>query len=252
MRYKTFAINLKSNEYRRDFMLAQQEKSGLDINILEAITPETMRGLPHRYDEAFTRKFTGRPLKPTELACGQSHFTLWRQLLNDPHHDFYLVLEDDAELCDGLAKLIESVDFKHIDFLKLSGKIKRKMIKTQELAQGRAVYKMAFGPLDTSAYIIGKQAIERLLSHCERFFAPIDIMMDRSFDHGVSIHCIYPYPVQADFCFDENSPMYTNVGDRADKYADDITISEKLWHRYYRLLGSVKRKRAKWRLKAEG
>ena len=99
--------------------------------------------------------------------------------------------------------------------------------------------------------MISKKGAEKLIGYCEYLFAPVDIMMDRSFDHGIPIYGIFPYPVVADFCFDENSPMFTSIGKRDSKYVEDITISERIWQRYYRFLGSIKRKYANWTLNLE-
>lgn len=251
MRYKTFAINVKSNEYRRNHIMGQQEKSGLEINIFEAITPETLHTTAHKYTDKRSRRFTGRCLKETEKACAMSHITLWRQLLNDSKVDYYLIIEDDANITDNLAGIIDSIDFSKIDFLKLSGKIKRKKRLIQKLANDLGVYKYSFGPLDTAAYMINKKAAKRLIDYCEYMFTPVDIMMDRSFDHGVPIYGVYPYPIEAEFCFDENSPMYTSIGQRNEKYAEDITFTEKFCKRYFRLISSLKRKIAILKLQLE-
>ena len=41
---------------------------------------------------------------------------------------------------------------------------------------------------------------------------PIDIMIDRSFDHGIPIHAIFPYPCKTDWHFDKNDPLFTDIG----------------------------------------
>ena len=63
--FKTYAINVASNDFRRDRILSQAKKAGVDIQIFNAVTPDTMTGIHHTYTEKRAREFTGRPLMPT-------------------------------------------------------------------------------------------------------------------------------------------------------------------------------------------
>jgi GR25 family glycosyltransferase involved in LPS biosynthesis/glycosyltransferase involved in cell wall biosynthesis len=40
------------------------------------------------------------------MGCALSHYNLWRQLLEDKDNEFYLIFEDDVELCKGFQKKI--------------------------------------------------------------------------------------------------------------------------------------------------
>jgi glycosyl transferase family 25 len=289
---KTFAINVASNDFRRDHVLKQVEISGLNIQIFDAITPVTLDEAQLKYNEQNARRFSGRGMLPTEKACALSHITLWRQLQQDKEADHYVILEDDITIETNIADLLGAIDMADIHFLKLTGKQNRPKKKVQsiklssrrheerdsatsshsgdpEKGIGEAsasssldpasasfdadasqrlrddntvynLYRLAYGPLDTAGYVISKHGAAVLEKYCEKLFTPIDIMMDRSYDHGITVHCILPYPITADFCFDQNSPFYSSIGDRK-KYADDITPHEKLMVKAHRLWGSVKR-----------
>ena len=239
-RIKSFVINLESHDYRREHVMAQKDKSGLDLQIFTAITPDTMDGLPHEYNSPKTRYFSGRDMLPKEMACALSHLTLWRDLQKDEEVDYYLIFEDDIVFETNIADLLSQVDLSKIDFLKLSGKQPRPKKQLREINDSYFLYRFAFGPLDAAAYLVSKKGAEALEAYCAPIHSPIDILMDRSYDHGVPVYGILPYPVSADFCFDPNSPLYSSIGERK-KYADDINWHEKAMVKIHRLWGSFKR-----------
>jgi glycosyl transferase family 25 len=247
-RIKTFAINVASNTYRRDHILSQSEKSGLDIRIFDAITPDTINSVPNTYNEQKTRQFTGRELMETEKACALSHIQLWRDLQTDADADYYIILEDDIEITHNIGDIIQSIDFENIDFLKFSGQQTRPMKKIKSLDNDFTLYRYAFGPLDAAAYLISKSGARILERYCQTLLSPIDILMDRSYDHGVPIYGVLPYAGVTQFNFDPKNPLYTDIGVRDAKYAPNITRHEKLCVKMHRLIGSFKRHLATLRL----
>ncbi len=240
-RIKTFAINVPSNEFRRDRILAQADKAGVDIQIFPAVTPATMAGIPHDYNEKKARHFTGRGLMPTEIACGLSHIQLWRQLQNDTDADFYLILEDDIDVKHNMGDITNRLDLSNIDFLKLSGQQNRPMKKVKSINDNFDLYRYAFGPLDAAAYLISKDGAKKLETYCLTLHAPIDILMDRTYDHNVPCYGVLPYAGSTQFNFEDNDPLFTDIGVRDHKYAPDITKFEKLIVKMHRLIGSAKR-----------
>jgi len=43
------------------------------------------------------------------IGCALSHYQLWQQLLADPVHDYYLVMEDDVTLCDQFKSKLDAI-----------------------------------------------------------------------------------------------------------------------------------------------
>lgn len=249
MRYKAFAINLKSNAYRRDHILAQQRMAGIDIHIFEAVTPATADQAGIDLDTGGARWFTGRAMMETEIACALSHMSLWKQLLDDTGADYYLIMEDDIEIEDNIASIIASVDMTDIDFLKLSGQCKRPMKLVNKLDEKYNLVRYAYGPLDAACYMVSKRAAKALLSYCRDLKAPVDILMDRSYDHGIAVYGVMPYPTKTSFCFDEANPLRSDVGVRNDDYKKDRTAIMNICVRLHRVAGGLKKKIAIARLK---
>lgn len=247
-RIKAFVINVETNTFRREHFMAQADRIGLPVELFRAITPDAIEAGLLKYDENRARRFTGRPMMPTERACAASHLTLWRQLEADNEADHYLILEDDAIFSTNIADVLNAIDLPSEGFIKLSGKKKRPMKQVQQLADGRDLVRFAYGPLDTAAYLVSKSSAARLRHYCERMFTPLDLMMDRAYDHGVPVYGVLPYPVYADFDLDPNSPLFSDIGMRG-KFADDITPYERVMVRLSRIWGSVKRSIAAWTLR---
>ena len=43
------------------------------------------------------------------IGCALSHYYLWKSLIEDERHDFYLIMEDDFTLCEGFKEKIEDL-----------------------------------------------------------------------------------------------------------------------------------------------
>ncbi|MBS1182908.1 MAG: hypothetical protein H6Q99_2788 [Proteobacteria bacterium] len=224
-----FAINVETNAYRRDRIKSQCDRFGIPVEIFSAVTPATMDGIDSEYSERRTRRQWGRPLLATEKACGLSHLSLWRQLLADDAADAYVIFEDDVEIQADLTEIIPEIVGPDVQFVKFSGQHARPKRRIKGLRDGRALFKLAYGPLDASAYLLTKPGAKCLLAYCVTLHGAIDVLMDRAYEHGVSVFCVQPYPVQSLECFDPASPLFSDIGVRTAKYASDNSWLD-LWH----------------------
>jgi glycosyl transferase family 25 len=245
-RIQCFAINVAKNTYRRDHILSLAGTIGYTVNIFDAVTPQTMD--INLYDDKRTRRFTGRSLLGGEIACAQSHMALWGRLMDDKDHDHYLILEDDISVTHSMKMILDQLNLTQIDFLKLSGQIKRPMKDVQSLQSDMKLVQYAYGPLDAAAYLVSKKGAKELLDYCTPIYTPVDIMMDRSYDHGITVFGVMPYAANTAFDFDKDSPLFTDVGIRDYKYDGNTTFLEKISTKAHRIIGSVKRKIATIRL----
>jgi len=101
-------INLEMREDRKK----DTQKKLLDVGFYE-----------HEFE--FIKATNGYELKPSRemyelfkgndfayrkgiIGCAYSHYYLWKQLIEDDEHEFYLVLEDDIELADNFKKIIDN------------------------------------------------------------------------------------------------------------------------------------------------
>lgn len=244
MKIRYFAINLEGNPQRRKHIENEAKNAGINLEIFKAITPDEINKIPHRYNAKRARCFTGRPLMNTEIACGLSHITLWRNLLKDSNADYYLILEDDAYIESDIKNLITLLNIPFVNFLRLSGWKKRPMKAIKKLSNKYTLYRYAYGPLNAGAYLISKKAAKPLAEYCQSLHTPIDILMDRSYEHRVPTYGILPYPVNT-YAY---GALGTDIGLRNLKYSKDIKIIEKLSVKRQRLSGSFKKRQATLKL----
>lgn len=241
-RIRYFAINVEKNNFRRERISQQCADIGIPLEIFKAITPATIGQVPNTYQPALTALHWGRPLLPTELACALSHLSLWRELLADSSADYYFILEDDADVHKNLPAIISGINFDGIDFIKFSGTIAyRPSRQVQKINEDFSLHRLVYGNLGAMGYMLSKKAATDLVAFCQSCHMAIDILMDRSYEHGVPVYAVLPYPVEAEFSTDTNNPIASEIGVR-HKYAANISAVDKLKTRIIRALTSLKRR----------
>jgi GR25 family glycosyltransferase involved in LPS biosynthesis/tetratricopeptide (TPR) repeat protein len=73
---------------------------------IKAIDGKTLRST-HEIKKIFKKNDFGN--RKGVIGCALSHYYLWKSLIEDEKHDFYLILEDDFTLCDGFKEKIEGL-----------------------------------------------------------------------------------------------------------------------------------------------
>ena len=152
-------------------------------------------GLTYRPEEAVVAK--GRPLMPGEIGCYSSHYHAWLALL-DSNAAQMIVLEDDTIVDWSFLETLASVDFagRGVSYLRLFAKrpcafrLHGEAIEPQRYLVEYAGY--AHG---TQGYVLTRGGAERFVRHCRRVRRPVDIELDRAWDHGVPCLAVFPFPL---------------------------------------------------------
>ena len=245
---KSWAINVNSNKLKRVFFSSQAKKIGLKFNYYNAVTPDKLSEYNYIYNVYKQRILFARPLMKTEICCAISHINLWKQLINDLQADYYCIFEDDVNLNNDIISFLDNPFLNNIDLIKYSGRKKVPFKRKKALNQKYDLVQLAFGPLDAAAYRISKKAAQILIPYAQNFTHPIDVMMDRSYDHGININAILPYPADTDWHFDLSDPLYTDIGPRTFKYEANRSFFSKTLTRIERLKTSIKKRIAHLKL----
>lgn len=167
-------INLARRTDRRAFMEAQFAALGLDVERLDATTPETIKDedlAPCSRAEALGF------LSPAEIAVSISHFRTWKQML-DRRHRRVLVLEDDLGLSRRLPSFLAELDTEdpelgilrietHLDEVLLHGRPERG-------PPGFSFHLPLSFESGAGAYIMSAAAARRILASPQRFSLPLD------------------------------------------------------------------------------
>ena len=80
-----------------------------------------------------------------------------------------------------------------------------------------------------------------LLDYCNNLKYAIDILLDRSFDHGVINYGILPFPVETDWHNNNKDPLFTDIGIRKSKLKN-ISLKIKIIRKFNRIKTSYFRR----------
>ena len=222
---KCFAINVKTNINKKIHFQKQAKIINLNFEFFEAVLPKDISAIENNYNPQITKKYYGRSLLKTEMACALSHIKLWQKLQNDDEADYYIIFEDDVFFNSNLSFMFNNKDLDNYDLIRLCGTKIKYNKKIKKIYKEKYLVEFSYGCLTGAAYRISKFATKNLLKYCLNLTQPIDVMMDRSFDHKVINYGILPFPVQTDWHNDMNDPLFTDIGIRDSRWGDSSKFS---------------------------
>jgi glycosyl transferase, family 25 len=152
-------------------------------------------GLTYHPDEAVVAK--GRPLTPGELGCYSSHYHAWLELL-DSRAAQMVVLEDDTIVDWTFLETLTTVDFPAhgMSYLRLYAKRPSAFrLHGEAIESRRFLVEFAAYVHGTQGYVITRAGAERFARHCRRVRRPVDVELDRAWDHGVPCLALFPFPL---------------------------------------------------------
>lgn len=188
-----FVISLSGSTDRRD-RFAAQVPADIDWLFFDAHT-ELAEGL--RYDPRRAQMIGGRSLANSELGCYSSHFSLWRQLLDDCKADRYIVFEDDVVVDWDFVRTFQSTaDEIQAPLLRFFYAIPTPTRNLGGSFAGRCqVVEILGSAFGAAAYAIDKYAAGKLVHHLKEVLRPVDVAMDRSWEHKVRNLAVFPFPM---------------------------------------------------------
>lgn len=106
---KTYVINLERSVHRREHILGEVNRFGLDYELIKAVDGAKMTDEERERlcDMNEVRKYP-EWLSPGMLGCSLSHYNVYRKIIED-NVDIALVLEDDVILPDSLPVLLDEI-----------------------------------------------------------------------------------------------------------------------------------------------
>lgn len=184
-----FCINLDRRPERYDLFRKQRGVAELNIQRVSAIDGAAINPVKSPYISNQTkinilhktRRSHGEIDTIGAIGCSLSHYSVWKRFLetDSAHASHCLVLEDDAQVRSGLAKLINEASAQAPDFdvWLLSYKLYDKTLLSLPTGQGQGnkVWKTPVNFWGTSAYIVSRAGARRLM---EDFF-PIECHLDK-------------------------------------------------------------------------
>jgi len=112
------------------------------------------------------------------IGCALTHLNLWKHLLNDKENDYYIIMEDDIELCDDFKERIRLLESKFVsnEFLFLGYHMfSEERKKVYELYNNNNFENIEICPLDKKLYIggyfcysINKKGAQEMIDYIEK------------------------------------------------------------------------------------
>lgn len=191
----TFCISLKSAAQRREIVSKHLKSHGIDFHLFDAIHATKMgleTKLSYLDDHPNWKPENGPTYRISQniLGCSISHYTIWRimEYLDD---DYFLVVEDDVELCDGFKeKLISIIERLPSDWQFVF--VGHCCLDPNIFMVCDGVAQTSTPPMCTHAYLVRKTAVKHLIATNELMYAPIDIQLKKRTLPTISHYSLVP------------------------------------------------------------
>ena len=168
--YKIKIVNLKTRSDKKTNMIEQFSKN--DITNYEFF--EAIDGKKIKNSEKIQTLFEGNDFnyKKGVIGCALSHIHLWNELINDINSKYYVILEDDIELCDNFKQHLDDVcklfDKQNLEHLALGEYDSNKQFPSLNATIDIYTKDLYNEGHITFAYIISKQAVIKAFEYINR------------------------------------------------------------------------------------
>lgn len=197
----SLVINLDRSPNRLKKISAQLDRLGLNWQRVTAVDGATlnMDDITVLDTPRFHQQHGKHPL-PGELGCYLSHIKALEALLSTDH-EWGLILEDDADLGDGLPAVINALleQPQAWDLVKLSGMHSGTPVKAQKLLSGQDLCIALSSYTGASCYLVNRYAAERMSKRLLPMSLPYDWAYDRGWLLGLKVRIVMPAPCQHSF-----------------------------------------------------
>ena len=212
-KYKIFVINLERSESRWKAMRVQLERLGLPYERFSAVDGREISDevLRRHYSAELNRRKYYVDLSRSEIACYISHLRVCEKILSE-NLDYAIILEDDVVLKDSFALVPHVLDsIANWNYIKLIAPFKKKRIvsrkpvvfeipatcDTENWTSGNPpiafeLVRWEKPPAGTQAYAITKDGAKEFLAKRSRFFRPIDVDMQHTWETKLDVQGLLP------------------------------------------------------------
>ncbi len=215
-----FAINLRRSEDRWAALLTAAQNHNIDLRRVDAVDGRDYDIADwHDFDVEKFKRCNGRVPMPGEYGCYQSHIRALQAFL-DSDAGSAVILEDDALLNEHLAPFAQQLAMQFGNercLVRLTSHRQPAFERLHDGPAGISIGQCWFGPTGGSAaYWVSRPAAERLLSTILPGYLALDMMLERSWETGVTALLVKPnlLPVPPP----QNSILVSEIGYNAGKF----------------------------------
>lgn len=188
-------ISLERSTRRREAMAAELAKAGLAAEWFAAVDGAAADARSDiRFDQRRSERVRGLALSPGERGAAASHVALWRRCVdrNEP----LVIMEDDILLGPGLPAALGAVAQR----LDRYGLIRFFMFfprrhRVEETIGEWQIARYWRGGTGLQCYAIAPAAAAALVSRASPMIFPVDLYLERFWEHGVIPYAVHPFAV---------------------------------------------------------
>lgn len=197
MALPVYVISLASRLDRRESVDAQLRAAGVPFQFFDAV--DGRRAKPDRVDQDRARQLLGRPLYAGEIGCFLSHLEVMRRFVVS-EHPAAVILEDDLAVTGDLATVLRALEAIRFDVIKLgtSTQKTRRFRRLGPITATAELVRHANVMHGTVGYAISRRAAMRFLFYSKRICYPVDVALNRSWEHGIDVKSVHPWPIGHD------------------------------------------------------
>jgi glycosyl transferase family 25 len=190
-----YVINLDKDTKRLETITKSFDKQGLWFNRFAAIVGNKLDSEDINDNvEDFCKKIG---CTSGMIGCGLSHMSLYRQLIDDPTTDRYIIMEDDAIIDEKFEPTIRELETTFVDYdvLYLRCMSTINCLHISEFAKTRTGFRIgkSIAPVTLAGYIITKEGAKKILKESSKLRWHIDIsLLDMSNKNIINLYTLQP------------------------------------------------------------
>ncbi len=200
MKNKIFVINLDSSTKRWLKIKNQLLKFNLDYERISAVDGRIEAHINKKYDPYKNKMNYHRPMSKGAIGCYLSHIKCWKKIIKEKL-DFGIILEDDVKLIkdlNDLPKLLSNENFPKWEYIKIGEvPIKRKTKVLEQIEHFSVVRYLKKPPAGTFGQVVSFNGAKKLIKNSQKFYRPVDIDIQYTWEHKLIILGIKPYFVDS-------------------------------------------------------
>lgn len=191
---KFFAINLERNENKKEHIINECLRHGIDVEIIKAIDGSV---LSDDYMKSVVFDYPNCSLTKGEIGCALSHNFVYKKII-DENINLALIIEDDAILCDNINNIIneiDTIDNINTDCVYLLNKV-HAYVENKKLNSINYDFFRVYDADCTHGYVINNKAAKKLLSNNYPVIFEADMWNLFNMWFGLKIYCAFPHVIE--------------------------------------------------------
>ena len=189
-----YVLSLRRNQARRREIKSHLEALGISFEWIDGVDGRQLSAQERSEFLSNERQFFAKgPMSDGALGCLLSHRLAWQKIVSDSDNAA-LILEDDAVLQPETKDALSHIEMLagRFDMIHLHHTTKRPLIGNFDISETQSLSLHKYNPIQLVAYVISRNACEKLLKLCLPAVFEVDLLCQRWWEHGLTTLTVDP------------------------------------------------------------